>query len=360
MRKIIFFILSMIFIVNPINNVVFSASNNTVKYKIPDLNMKINIPEEHIVLTQDVDKTGIPPGYINVDKDELAKSMRDKGIYLNVVSKDLHYEIVVRMFENSNTKQIKDFKNLEYADLVRARSLILDDKLNETVSIYDTSQAKFLRTQFDKNIGSYSVQNYTVVNGQCINIELISYNLEQTNQQLVILDNMINSIKFTRYPEFLDNSESKDTVFSIMKYGVPILSSIIALLIIFLILKRIKSKKLHKSILFKKKSGYGFSKQLVRNPKQVNMEALEDNVLQDEKYTVNCNQNQIEDYTDYDSDVNSVKEDDSEQFQELFPPKLNFLSKKENHEVNRKPTQSVNKSVNINSNIHIYDLDHEK
>ncbi len=360
MRKIVFFILLMIFVVNPINHIVFAASNNTVQYKIPDLNMKINVPEGYIVLTQDVDKTGIAPGYINIDKDELAKSMRDKGIYFNVVSRDLQYEIVVRMFENSNTHQIKDFKDLEYVDLVKAKSLLLDDKLNQTVSIYDTSQAKFLKTQFDKKTGSYSVQNYTIVNGQCINIELISYTLEPTNLQLSVLDDMIKSIKFTRYPEFLDNIESKDTIFSIMRYGIPILAVIVVSLIVFLILRRRKGQKSHKVILFKKEPKYEFDKQSGDNKNTGNSVEPENKVLPEQKQYVEYNQNELSDYNIDNTKINSVEEDDIAQLQDLFPPKLNFLSREEKHETNSKPTEVINKNVNMNSNIHIYDLDDDK
>ena len=154
-------------------------------YNIEKIDLHLTVPSNLVVFTQETSSQD--PNLLNfgLNAYDLIKKFQNSNIYLNAISSDGYYEIVLTMLEYDGSKKISDFRLYTDYDLrsfaKEMNSLVVDDK-NITFlnyELYEHSQAKFIVFNIKQPDGyggtAYGKQYYTVFGGRAINITLHSY-----------------------------------------------------------------------------------------------------------------------------------------------------------------------------------------
>ncbi len=89
----------------------FSASVNvqaatTISHIVNEIDISIDIPSDLNVFTRDIAQDDPNLSYYGLDRASLIKSYKDSNIYLNAVSENALYEIIVTMIEYAGSKEI--------------------------------------------------------------------------------------------------------------------------------------------------------------------------------------------------------------------------------------------------------------
>lgn len=176
-------------------------------YELPELNMTIEAPEGWTVLTQDIDESDPNLKLIGLDRKELADSLKENGIYLDMINADSFAEMLVVMKEFDGSRDIYDFNTIPNEELLPAvESMIKGQAVSAqgltftNGSIYSHKQAKFVifdGTYRDNGIMVYGQQYFTTINGQAIAITLRSYGSEVTDGLAQTVQDTVDSIYFT-------------------------------------------------------------------------------------------------------------------------------------------------------------------
>lgn len=199
-----------------------SAAADTTSYEIPELNMKLDIPDNYYTFTRDVNEKTPNIDKLEQDLEAYQKQMKSGNVYLNSFSADKTSELILSMIVNRSSKHYYDFNlydNKKMEDFARqimsveeqnnAEAKKSDSKEDAAAytykytnhSIYQHKQAKFLMfelsiTQDKKTI--YSKQYSTIINGQIINLTINSTKKELSDEDKTVLDHIVDSIQFTQ------------------------------------------------------------------------------------------------------------------------------------------------------------------
>ena len=150
------------------------------QYEIPELYLKINIPDEYYVITNKTNNEKIFKE-INIDKEELFKYMKDNDICLWVVDRNFKFDIVVSGVGNNEALQkmgdSKNYPNL-WADTSYQESFkkSMKNKSNHDITsfnTYSTDNALYYVASGTTNINGEPcfVKHYqTIKNGMLIGI----------------------------------------------------------------------------------------------------------------------------------------------------------------------------------------------
>ena len=160
MRKIIVFIIVLLI---PI--LTFAK-----EYEDNNINIKLDIKDELIVLTRDNLDNNSDLANLNITKETMENMMKNNNIYFDIIKKDLSYEILV----------IVPKTGLEFRNLANVNDQMLDDLRKELVkktgaevsSVYKAKHNYILVDYYDEKTSYYIVNYYTVVNANGYNFQL--------------------------------------------------------------------------------------------------------------------------------------------------------------------------------------------
>ncbi len=202
MKKIFIFLCLIVILTFSCSTAVSAKIQNSESYSIENIHMNIQVPSNLITFTRTIDENDPGLKSLNLTKDKLEKQYKESGIFLDAVSPDLSYEITVTMNEDENSKSVYDLNSLSTAQTDALQSKLLNENQFYTdCTLYAHPQARFFRLTLYETIGDIlirGIQNYTVLNGQAIDITLSTYKGDITNEQIELLNYMVGHTYFTQ------------------------------------------------------------------------------------------------------------------------------------------------------------------
>lgn len=210
-----------------VSNLVIPARAASEEYVVSEMGISLDIPDEYIVFTRDMDKSDAALSDYGISKDELMEQFTAGNIYLNAVLPDGNEEIVVTMEENI----ISEFNGLGETWLLTLASTLKDgyEEYGISVSSYDIyhhPQLEFIRIYFnttDKT--TYGLQYYTIYGGQAMNFTMRSYGGPISGSQERTIQNVVDSVDLHFYvptktpvaetPAFVHTDPDTGTTFTV-------------------------------------------------------------------------------------------------------------------------------------------------
>ena len=195
-------------------------------YELDEMNMTITIPVEFIVLTRDIKDDDPNLLVYYTDKETLLNVYENSHIYLSGRNDYDSIKIDITMIENDDISYIFDFSTYTINEIDGFAQKMLGMETQEIIDIAneagqvdmsDVSEVsfdKYFITKYDQvffivsdtynvydDITIYVRQYSTIINGQGINITMQSTNKELSNDNIMLLDSIINSIEFSEIKE---------------------------------------------------------------------------------------------------------------------------------------------------------------
>ena len=210
-----------------VSNLVIPARAASEEYVVSEMGISLDIPDEYIVFTRDMDKSDAALSDYGISKDELMEQFTAGNIYLNAVRPNGNEEIVVTMEENI----ISEFNGLGETWLLTLASTLKDgyEEYGISVSSYDIyhhPQLEFIRIYFnttDKT--TYGLQYYTIYGGQAMNFTMRSYEGPISGSQERTIQNVVDSVELHFYvptktpveetPAFVHTDPDTGTTFTV-------------------------------------------------------------------------------------------------------------------------------------------------
>lgn len=220
-------IAAMLMAIMLVNNLVIPARAASEEYVVSEMGISVEISDEYIVFTREMDKNDAALSDYGISKDELMEQFAAGNIYLNAVLPDGNEEIVVTMEENI----ISEFNGLGETWLLTLASTLKDgyEEYGVSVSSYDIyhhPQLEFIRIYFnttDKT--TYGLQYYTIYGGQAMNFTMRSYDGPISGSQERTIQNVVDSVDLHFYvptkkpiaetPAFVHTDPDTGTAFTV-------------------------------------------------------------------------------------------------------------------------------------------------
>lgn len=208
-------------------NLAIPARAASEEYEVSEMGISLEIPDEYIVFTRDMDKNDPAFADFGVSKETLMDQFDTGHIYLNAVLPSGNEEIVVTMEENI----ISEFNGLGETSLLMLASTLKDgyEEYGISVSSYDIyhhPQLEFIRIYFnttDKT--TYGLQYYTIYGGQAMNFTMRSYDRPISGSQERTIQNVVDSVDLHFYvptktpvaetPAFVHTDPDTGTTFTV-------------------------------------------------------------------------------------------------------------------------------------------------
>lgn len=185
-----------------------ASAADSVTCELSELNMTIDVPADWITFTRDIDENDPNLELLGTTAETLISTYEANSIYFNAVYLDPLSEIVVTMITDESSQDIYDFNRISDKDMPQAAETIreemqkiMGDAATYTESsFYTHEQAKFAVFNFETSgaLPDHAQQYTTIINGQTINVTLHSYTGELTTAQEQLLEDVVNSITFTK------------------------------------------------------------------------------------------------------------------------------------------------------------------
>ena len=200
MKKIMIFLLILLF---PF--MIFAK-----EYENKDINIKLNIKDELIVLTRDNLENNSDLTSLNITQENMKTMMEGNNIYFDIIKKDLSYEILV----------VVPKTNLEFRNLSNATDQLLNDLRKELVkktgaeisSVYKANHNYIIVDYHDDKTGYYIVNYYTIVNTNGYNFQL-QKKTPITEEEKKELKEIVDSVNISVLDEYKEETkETKDTI----------------------------------------------------------------------------------------------------------------------------------------------------
>lgn len=180
----------------------FAASSST--YDLDELNMSIDIPDDYVVFTRDINSNDPNLSAYGLTKDNMSSLMESGNIYLNAWDKDVNFEIIVTMIDSS----LGDFNQFSDTTLSAFASSFESEYKNMGITYlksekYQHEQAKFIKIYINQpNNGStvYGLQYYTVYGSKAINVTIQSYSGKIDSAKEATLKTIVDSVFFWNEP----------------------------------------------------------------------------------------------------------------------------------------------------------------
>lgn len=213
MKKILPAILLILFFLPVLSNQVY-AETETTDYRFEEIGMELEVPNDMIVLTRDLDEDDPVLAEYGIPYDTAKALFEDNDFYLLAVPADFQSEIKVTISDSDFPEgyQINDLSAPalipRVTELYPSMGLILDN-----AELYDHTQTTFLNIDYhkpDTDPVQHGTQYLTVQCDKVIGVSLTSYNKEVTDEQRAMIREMVDSIHFDTIPDtqVADNSES--------------------------------------------------------------------------------------------------------------------------------------------------------
>ena len=228
-----------------------SAFAAAKEYTISDLNMTITAPDGYYTLTRGTAEDDTLLDQLGVEYEDLMNLYESSNIYLNSLSPDFSNEIVVTMIEYDGSQKIFDFNDYTDKELLNTIEEIKksSDASSSGITYKDCTvvkhpQAKFARINIERASGDqtiYGIQNYTIINGQAINVTAWSYNGAVSAELEKAVDGMVDSIKFTTVLKNPNAPKTSPVIFIAVAVAAVIV--IAAVVVIIVVCTKSKKKK---------------------------------------------------------------------------------------------------------------------
>lgn len=220
-------IAAMLMAIMLVSNLVIPARAASEEYVVSEMGISLEIPDEYIVFTRDMDKNDPAFADFDISKETLMDQFDTAHIYLNAVFPNGNEEIVVTMEENI----ISEFNGLGETSLLMLASTLKDgyEEYGISVSSYDIyhhPQLEFIRIYFnttDKT--TYGLQYYTIYGGQAMNFTMRSYDGPISGSQERTIQNVVDSVELHFYvptktpveetPAFVHTDPDTGTTFTV-------------------------------------------------------------------------------------------------------------------------------------------------
>ena len=184
------------------------------EYESSEINLKISVKDNLIVLTRDNLINNPDLAKLNITKEYMDNIMNANNIYLDIIKKDLSYEVLV---VSPNTK-------LQFNNLMNATDEMLNDLKNELVkktgsqisNVYKGKHNYIVVDYYDSKTNLYILTYYTVVNARSYNFQLQKKN-EITDTDKKELLELVDSTEIKILDEY--RNESNQTQKQIDNYG---------------------------------------------------------------------------------------------------------------------------------------------
>lgn len=169
------------------------------KYVMDELGMSIKIPKEYTVITRESEREDEAFSTLELDFDETMTAFSAAHIYLQAVSDEQILKVTLTMTTDENAKTINNYSQLSAAQRVAVLDAFLEsDNYQSGVEIKHNGNIyfDFAFTQNNSDNAVYGYQCHTVINGMNLNLTLQKSEEELTADEIKVVTNMANSIKF--------------------------------------------------------------------------------------------------------------------------------------------------------------------
>lgn len=187
------------------------ALGESKTYELPELYLSLDIPEEMMVFTREMAEDDIGLLVLEMTPEQLRQDFESKNVYMNAMSLDPIYEIIVTMLDYEGSQEIFDFNTLSDHQLNEMAQMLLDGEaaqgrgfIYENYRLEKKDQARFMALDLRQEAGGstiYGRQYYTIFNGQAINITLQSYTGPISGEMSETAEGIMDSLRFTKVLE---------------------------------------------------------------------------------------------------------------------------------------------------------------
>lgn len=180
---------------------VLSSSALDDKYVMEELGMSIKIPKEYTVITRESEREDEAFSTLSLDYDETMTAFSAAHIYLQAVSDQQILKVTLTMTTDENSKAVNNYSELSSAQRVAVLDAFLEsDNYSSGVEIKHNGNIyfDFAFTQSKGDNAVYGYQCHTVINGMNLNLTLQKSEEELTADEIKVVTNMANSIKFDK------------------------------------------------------------------------------------------------------------------------------------------------------------------
>lgn len=205
------------------------------EYTISDINIKLDVNEDYIVLTRDNLNNNPDLIKLNVTEEYMKTVMENNNIYLDIIKNDLLYEILVVV-----PKTTPLFNNLSEAtdeELSTLKNTIIKETGDNMPIVYKNDYSYITVNYHDSN-GYYNMNYYTVFNSRGYNIQL-QKKTAITDSDKSDLNEIVDSITFIKES---DNKEPFNYKIIILGVVLGLIAGIITYIIGTKIIKKKSSK----------------------------------------------------------------------------------------------------------------------
>lgn len=171
------------------------------KYTIDELDMSIKIPKEYTVITRDTERENEAFSTLSLDYDETMTAFSAANIYMQAVSEDALLKVTLTSISDDNSKAINNYSDLSLTERQQVLdAFMLSGSYTSGKEIKHNGVIFFdmALTQQTEDSAIYCYQCHTVVNGLNINLTLQKDEEELTADEIKIVTNMANTIKFDK------------------------------------------------------------------------------------------------------------------------------------------------------------------
>lgn len=235
------------------------ADSSVTNYEIDELAMTIDVPTEIDVVTRGVKQSDILFQSGIFDYIDTMTDFRNNNLYLIGKDKDSTFRINVTMTEDSTSKSYKNFKTLTSGEKNAVMESIVAQDMVVACSIYETQFATYFESllKYSENNNFYYIkQYYTVVNGQNINISIVSIGDDLSRDESNIILNIVDSAEFT-----VSEGQNSGRV----SVGVAVTVILVLFALAFIVFAFTGNLKNYKSIISKVKTGLSHDNEVSGN-----------------------------------------------------------------------------------------------
>lgn len=230
-----------------------SQNSKMTEHNLTALNMKLSLPSDMYVLKRGSKQDSASLKAYKLTEKEVENTLKSANLYLMASPEDFSYNINVSMTEDSDSKTINSFSDLNKSELEEIANSLVKQDIYTGCSQKTYDNILFLRLTYkttENKQDVWGVQNYTVINGQKINITLQSYGSEISKQQEQIFEKVMQSVKFTEIkPQENQSDNTSEIVLLIILISIASLVCIFFVVLLVLILtKKLDLKKVMKKV----------------------------------------------------------------------------------------------------------------
>lgn len=178
---------------------------NTTTYTIDEFGVSVNVPTSFIVFTRDIDENDPNLNLLGFDKSTLLNSMIEGDIYLDIISPNNDYSILISNQKMDLTEMMPNIEDYSDADLQIMYEQV-EDALEDigviclSKEIYFSDNYKFIKIQSIDSNNYPCIQLMTFVNGKTTTFTMESFTGTLSQEMKNVLTQIVNSMEIESTP----------------------------------------------------------------------------------------------------------------------------------------------------------------